>query len=248
MGVIYRIRFDGSGNCYIGSSKKHESRKYSHLWLLRRGTHHCRALQNAAAKYGVDRLIFELVWEDIPDNILIAAEQYWLDYHQGNLYNRLLIAAPRPQDPPTPETIERKRRASIGNQHRKGIPHSAADKIKISEGLRRSYAINGRKRPDTAWQRAFLAKIKAGEIRSPFQRKPEMIRRILTDLANTKSAKLTGARLGMTAENVRAVYRNASTELIDLGIFKPPPKNSRNQFIHPDWFDALEISNATSVR
>lgn len=247
MGAIYRIRFAGSRRCYIGSSKKPHNRRRSHVWLLRRGTHHCRALQNAAVKYGIDSLIFEIVWADIPDDFLIAAEQCWLDHHGSDLYNRLRIAAPRPHDPPKPATIAKRRSLMIGNQLRKGIPHSDEDKIKISEGLRRSYALNGRKAADRSGHEQFLDRIKRGEIRSPFQRKPASILAILTDLAETKSARITGERLGMTGENVRAVYRNAASEMLEFGIFRAPRRGGHGQFIHPDWFDMLEASNATSV-
>lgn len=55
---VYRI-VSPSGRFYIGSSKTMGKRWGGHRASLRRGDHHCSALQHAANKYGVNNLRFE---------------------------------------------------------------------------------------------------------------------------------------------------------------------------------------------
>ena len=57
---IYKIT-SPSGRFYIGSTVDLYSRWCGHRGSLRRGNHHCSALQRAANKYGVDALMFEIM-------------------------------------------------------------------------------------------------------------------------------------------------------------------------------------------
>lgn len=233
MGVIYSIRFPGSPNRYVGSTKKMERRESTHRWMLRNGTHHCRALQNAAWKYGIDSMIIDLLQIDVRDEWLTTSEQYWLDHFVGHLYNRHKIATARGLAGPNTGLH------LIGNQHRKGIPHSIGDKAKISAGLKRAFA-EGRRRESGANLQRYREKVANGSVPHPTKRSAAMVRDTLEHLATTRSVKATGAHFGMTGENVRAILRNASAVLAEMEIFSPPLRCAHRKFIHPDWLDLLE--------
>lgn len=74
---VYAIK-SPSGRSYIGSSSNVRSRWSGHKAALRRGNHHCRALQFAANKYGVDSFTFEILELCYP-GALIELEQQYID-------------------------------------------------------------------------------------------------------------------------------------------------------------------------
>lgn len=78
----------------------------------------------------------------------------------------------------------------------------------------------------------------------PWKRPISLIIPVLTDLAKTKSFQATGANVGMQAQNVRSIYRNAHTDISAAmdGRMKPRPWREIQPFIHPDWFDILEMT------
>lgn len=236
MGVIYSLRFHGSLHRYVGSTKNMRRRESSHLWLLRNGIHHCRALQNAADKYGLENMIIDLLQIEVREEWLIPAEQHWLDHFVGRLYNRLTNAAPRKPS----QNAARPCPNLIGNQNRKGVPHSPVDKAKISAGLKRAFAEGRRKHNHVENFSAYREAVAAGSICHPARRKPEMIRSVLEHLALTRSVKNSGSHFKMTGENMRVILRNASDILDQTGKFSPAVKCARRKFIHPDWLDLLE--------
>lgn len=96
---IYRITNKENGKVYIGSSVDIHLRWLQHKSQLKKNKHHSRHLQNAWNKYGEDNFRFDIV-ELIDDiDLLLSAEQKWInktksyDYHYG--YN-MSIDASRP--------------------------------------------------------------------------------------------------------------------------------------------------------
>lgn len=51
-GLVYTIINIKNGKRYVGSTRLFEERKYYHLYLLRKGSHHSKILQRAYNKYG----------------------------------------------------------------------------------------------------------------------------------------------------------------------------------------------------
>lgn len=202
MGVIYQIVVAGGSRTYIGSANVLAGRRRSHLHLLRKGAHHCRALQNAVNKYGIDSLRW-VILETVDDRSkLIEREQVWLDLYTGKLYNKSPTAASR-----LGATMSDEARAKIsaslkGNQYRKGVLHSAADRAKIGDGVRAAYA-DGRRKPTPQPENisAFNARWKSGEILHPSM-KPERDALIATDYAITKSLKITGQHFNLTGSAI----------------------------------------------
>lgn len=146
MGVIYQIVIAGGSRTYIGSAHRLPYRKASHLSMLRKGTHHCRALQNAFDKYGFEAITW-VVLEMVDDrSMLIEREQTWLDHFAGKLYNKSPTAASR-----LGATMSDEARAKIsaslkGNQYRKGKPFSVDERAMIGAAVKAAYA-NGSKKP-----------------------------------------------------------------------------------------------------
>jgi group I intron endonuclease len=242
VGVIYQIRIDGGSKTYVGSAHNLTYRKRSHLSLLRKGAHHCRALQNAVKKYGFDAISW-IVLEEVADRaLLIEREQAWLDLLKGQLYNKSPTAGSR-----LGATMSASARAKIsaslkGNQRRKGIPHNVETKALISDKLRAMYA-SGERTPSTHGAlETYWDRIHAGDEEHPTKRTSPEIIRALSDLAATRSVRITARRLGMNQENVRAIINQA------IGILETAVgpthrrKHERGYFIHPSWFSTIEES------
>ena len=202
MGVIYQIIIEGGSRTYIGSAHRLPYRKASHLSLLRKGAHHCRALQNAFAKYGEAAMSW-VILENVEDrNNLIEREQVWLDQHKGRLYNRSPTAASR-----LGATMSDEARAKIsaslkGNQYRKGKPHPPEHRAIIGAAVKAAYA-NGRRKPAPNPQnlQSFNNRCKSGEILHP-SINLERDAAISADYAKTKSMAKTGGNFSLTASAV----------------------------------------------
>lgn len=81
---VYAI-FSPSGNFYIGSSTNLTARLSKHRSELRKGSHENSALQRAANKYGVDRLMFYPVFlcskDEIREAELLAIQHFTPEYN-----------------------------------------------------------------------------------------------------------------------------------------------------------------------
>lgn len=73
---IYKIT-SPSGGYYVGSATSFKKRWARHLWLLRRGMHHSKALQSAYDKYDGNLTFSVLAHCPITD--LLAVEQRYID-------------------------------------------------------------------------------------------------------------------------------------------------------------------------
>lgn len=60
---IYKIQNNVTGKVYIGCSYNIEKRWKSHLYMLRKGTHHSTKLQNSWDMYGEESFKFEILEE-----------------------------------------------------------------------------------------------------------------------------------------------------------------------------------------
>ena len=123
-GGIYTIRVNGSDKFYIGRTKKFTTRKAHHLWLLRRGTHHCKYLQSAFNKHGGVTFVEEQAEDDKEKRIFL--EQQWFDKFSGIglLVNHMLKA--------TNDDIGGK----TWNSDRKRVPHNKG-KASPFKGIKR---------------------------------------------------------------------------------------------------------------
>jgi len=81
--VIYKIRNLLNGKFYVGSAQDTRTRFRQHRRLLRKGTHHCKHLQNAWNKYGEELFKFEVIEHIGSAEGLEAAEDAWLREHVG---------------------------------------------------------------------------------------------------------------------------------------------------------------------
>jgi group I intron endonuclease len=179
-GVIYLIRCARSHFVYVGSTIRTSRRRQYHFQQLRKLRHHCGHLQHAFNKYGEDAFAFAVVERVADDAFLRAREQFWMWRFAGRLYNsapeasggsggvmsdaqrEALVARMRGNRfrrgiKRSPEEVAAREGLLDGNQNRKGKPHPAADKAKISEGLRRAYADGRRKKPAFVISAANLA-------------------------------------------------------------------------------------------
>jgi group I intron endonuclease len=75
---VYRIRNTLNSKCYVGSSKNIRNRASQHSAILRAGRHHSTKLRNAAAKYGLDAFVFEVV-EHCAEDALLDRELHWIN-------------------------------------------------------------------------------------------------------------------------------------------------------------------------
>jgi hypothetical protein len=117
MSAIYRILNVANDHFYIGSSINIRRRRWEHWDSLKKGLHHCTALQHAWNEFGEDAFEFEILEEVEDDTQLLNIEETYLMKHAGSYecYNTAMSVHQSPAS----------------------LPWVRA---KISEGLRRKYA------------------------------------------------------------------------------------------------------------
>lgn len=137
MAGIYKIVNVATEDFYVGSAVKPKRRKWEHWAALKKGTHHCAALQAAWVIFGEDAFEFVVV-EEVADDSLLLVEDTYLLQHAGrpHCYNTALST----QEPAsaTP-SVRAKIRASMQrlyvdkeNHPRFGKPHTTETKAKLS--------------------------------------------------------------------------------------------------------------------
>ena len=83
---IYRIFNVVTEHFYVGSSKNLRRRRWEHWDALKKGQHHCTALQAAWHEFGEDAFEFEVL-ENLPEGSdLVVIEETYLMKHAGAAY------------------------------------------------------------------------------------------------------------------------------------------------------------------
>jgi group I intron endonuclease len=85
-GSIYRWTCAPTGHVYIGSSKHADERRQQHINALRRGDHHCKAMQADFDAHGEAAFEFMVLESDVDALFLLPRE--WFQYlrHQESHY------------------------------------------------------------------------------------------------------------------------------------------------------------------
>lgn len=137
MAVIYKIVNVATENFYVGSAVKPKRRKWEHWAALKKGTHHCAALQAAWDVFGEDAFEFVVI-EEVADDVVLLVEDTHLLQHAGrdHCYNTALSTQEPASSTPS---VRAKIRASMQrlyvdkeNHPRFGKPHSEETKAKLS--------------------------------------------------------------------------------------------------------------------
>jgi group I intron endonuclease len=148
---IYKIVCKSNGRAYYGSTNNWTVRKAGHRYLLRRGRHHSRHLQNCWNKYGEADI--EFVWiEYVAEALLHIIEQEYID--RDNHSMNMAKDAERPM-------LGRKHTEEWKRNHAvkvTGKRHTEQFKRDISERNR------GRKLSDDCKQKISQAVIKSGRM------------------------------------------------------------------------------------
>ena len=128
---IYTIT-SPSGKQYVGSTVHFKQRWKVHMWKLRKGTHHSRALQSAANKYGVEALVFARFLSVPSKEDLIAYEQIVIDTLKP-AYNMCPVAGSALGFKQSAETLARTRASRVQRKENasKGKPYSREARLKV---------------------------------------------------------------------------------------------------------------------
>jgi group I intron endonuclease len=112
--VVYAIRNAENGKLYIGSSVNGAARARKHLSDLRKGIHHCVALQRAFKKYGEPAFRVEILEQCKSQEDALKAEERWLaeSYGKPHCYNSTRAAISLLLDPEVRARTAAARRAS----------------------------------------------------------------------------------------------------------------------------------------
>ena len=128
---IYQIRNLVNSKIYVGSAVNLHKRALSHFNALKRNAHANKKLQGAYNKYGLDKLVFEVL-EYVEKDTLLEREQYYIDtlnaVNEG--YNICPVAKHTVDWVWTP--AQRKSRCGAGNPMY-GKHHSEEHKKRISD-------------------------------------------------------------------------------------------------------------------
>lgn len=81
-----------SGRLYVGSSSNIRKRWSAHRTALAKGDHHCRQLQRACNKHGLDSFVFSKVAICGIDDLLRREQEQMDEFGHKRLYNSSLVA------------------------------------------------------------------------------------------------------------------------------------------------------------
>lgn len=182
-GGIYRITNLTTGRFYIGSAVNFARRKAVHLARLRKGEHGNTRLQRDWDRYGPDAFEFK--------PIVICAREHLLEYEQRLIdgleavtrgYNMLPTAGSalgfRHSD---------EHRASLkGNQHARGLRHSAETREHLSQVMRGN-------RYGAGWAMSEAHRQAVSSANRGRKQTPEQIAKRVAATQATKAAKRGGA-------------------------------------------------------
>lgn len=149
MGVIYRITNVANDAFYIGSTSNPRRRRWEHWDALRKGVHHCEAMQRAWDEFGEDAFEFDIL-EEVNDADLLRIEETYLMKHAGSAecYNTALSAHQSPALLPRVRTkisatLRERYAADPENHPRRGLTHTEETKAVIREKVQAALARGG---------------------------------------------------------------------------------------------------------
>jgi len=146
MAVIYRILNVANDCFYIGSAVNPRRRKWEHWSSLKKGSHHCAALQKAWDDFGEDAFEFEIIQTvDEEEDLLLTEDTFLLKYAgQPDCYNTATSTQfPSSSTPAVRKkiSVSLKEKYSGGEYTpRVGKNHSEETKRLISQMVRRAVA------------------------------------------------------------------------------------------------------------
>jgi group I intron endonuclease len=148
---IYLITNTKTRQVYVGSAVDLLHRWSLHKWALRNNRHHNPRLQAAWKKYGEGAFTFTILEPVSEKNLLLAAEQKWLDSYRAGLsrqsYNFLTVAGSHLGRKRSAATVRRLKKAAAGRipsretveasvAVRKGKRLSPEHRAKVAESVR----------------------------------------------------------------------------------------------------------------
>lgn len=125
---IYAILNSATGEVYVGQSVWMEHRKTEHFWALRRGSHHCVALQTSYAVHGSTAFSF-LSLAECSKQELTSNEAFWMEYLAFLGLTLCNTVTPRRVYCPSPESRAARAKAM------KGRKYTEEHRDNISKGL-----------------------------------------------------------------------------------------------------------------
>lgn len=143
MAVIYRIVNVVTDEVYIGSARNPKKRRWEHWTDLKKGQHHCVALQAAWDQFSEDAFEFEILEEVADETDLLRVEDTYLVRFAGSAgcYNTALSSMQPPSVQPVTiekirQTMLRKWKENPELHPRLGRAHTDETKAKISASKR----------------------------------------------------------------------------------------------------------------
>jgi group I intron endonuclease len=180
---IYKIVNKLNSKSYVGSSSNLNKRWYSHIFRLKKNTHHSSKLQNSFNKYGIENFLFELI-EECPKELLLEREQYWID--TLNSYVNGYNSTPRAGNNGglSKETIEKLKKIHTGKkmseEARKKMSESRKGR-KLSEETKEKLRKTSKGRKHTEEARKKMSESRKGAVVT------EKVKKTLSNLYKGKS-------------------------------------------------------------
>lgn len=160
-GIIYKITCLNNENYLYGSTLNINKRKNSYFRQLSRNIYNNQKLQNCYNKYGKNSIKFEIVQENIPENILKYVEDIWMgancsriedkkggmnmrDAHRGNISIETRIKMSKSQTGKKLSEETKKLKSKIAKERNLRPSNKATELSKIKRSKKViQYSLNG---------------------------------------------------------------------------------------------------------
>lgn len=146
MGAIYKILNICNNDFYIGSAIDYRRRLREHKSMLNKNKHHCKYLQNAVNKYGIENFVMVKVEDNIANTSLINIEQFYID-NLNPKYNSNPVAGSSLGFKHSNETKIKISKSRLGNKWGVGKIWTEESKSKLREArsiLVKQYDLTGK--------------------------------------------------------------------------------------------------------
>ena len=145
--IIYRIQCKVNNKVYIGQTTNYKERIKHHKYMLNKHIHTNKFLQTDFDKYGIDNFEFKILEQDVPDDLRLYKETYYMNKYGGTNSDNIYNVKGNFNDDNTEYALSKVKHCNGNFNLFAGHKHTEQTKQQISMSLKLAYKENRHKLP-----------------------------------------------------------------------------------------------------